>query len=689
MKENGLNIFGKNVFKEEYLEKSLSKKDFIEYKETINKNISLKKELAKKVADIVKEWAIENGATHYSHWFQPLTGITAEKQTSFLSVTKDNKSIIEFPGEALAIGETDASSFPNGGARSVFEARGLTKWDYTYPIFLKEDINGKVLCIPTILESPTGMSLDKRTPLLNSCKALNEQMLRLLKVFGNTSVKETFSTVGIEQEYFLIPKEYYKKRKDLMLTGRTLFGKELIPAINKHYMGSISEKTGTFMKKVEIELWKLGVPAKVKHNEVASRQYEIVPHFENLKYAANHDFLTMEILQREANNNNLKCLLHEKPFKGISGSGKHNNWSISTDEGENLFSYGKNAVQNARVILIITALISAVDVYSDLIRATVATCSNDNRLSGYEAPSSIVSIFLGEELTSVLDEIVYNKESKIELGKTDLNLYKTNITDRNRTSPFAFIGNRFEFRMPGASASVAVCNTVLNTVMADVLSNILDKLEKSENFYEDLKHIICDLYKKHSRIIYNGNSYSEEWINEAKTRNLKNIKSAPEAFKAFITPQSINLFEKFNVYSKEELAARYNVKLEKYIKGINTEADVMIDMAEKEILPAVIEYTNLLATIINNKKPLNVLYNVEKDLIEEISVECDKLYKNIKILKELLEKGKDIIGLPQKAEYYKDKICIEMEELRNVSDKLEEKIPKKYWPFPTYSDILN
>lgn len=689
MLTNQFNIFGKNIFKEEILQKKLSKKDFKEYKEKIENKLPLDKELASKVANIMKDWAISKGATHYSHWFQPLNGMTAEKQTSFLSANLNNELKVEFPVEALVSGETDASSFPNGGLRSVFEARGLTKWDYTFPAFLKEDGNGLVLCIPTVLESPDGISLDKRTPLLNSCEALNKQLIRILRLFEDNKTTETFSTVGIEQEYFLIKKEHYKKRKDLVLTGRTLFGKELTSSVNKHYMSSISETTGRFMKKVEIELWKLGIPAKVKHNEVASRQYELVPQYENLKLGANHDFLTMEILQREAKKENLICLLHEKPFKGINGSGKHNNWSIYTKQGDNLFSYGKTPIENARFITIIVALIAAIDTYSDLIRATVATSGNDNRLSGYEAPSSIVSMYLGEELTGVINEIINDKEGKIKLGETQLSLFKTNITDRNRTSPFAFIGNRFEFRMPGSSASVAVCNTALNTIMAESLSNMANQLENSKDFYKDLKKIICKLFNKHSKIIYNGNSYSEDWEKEAKKRGLKNIKSAPEAFKAFITTDSIDLFEGYNVYNKEELISRYNIKLDKYIKSINTEATVMLEMAEQEILPECIKYTDFLVNTINNKNLANTNTYVENEILKRIDPEIEELYKRINNLKECLTEIISLKTLPEKAEYYQTKVKENMYNLRINVDKLEEILPKTYWPMPTYSDILN
>jgi len=682
--KNSFKLFNTNVFTEDYLKKHISKKKFQQYKQMINNKIPFNKKIAQEVADVIKTWAIEKGATHYSHWFQPLSGTIAEKQTSFLSIDKTNQPVIELPISSLTRGETDASSFPNGGLRSVFEARGLTRWDYTYPPFLKENSNGTVLCIPTILEAPDGISLDKRTPLLNSCEALNKQVLRILRLFGDKEASETYSSVGIEQEYFLIKKEDYKKRKDLMLTGRTLFGSPLLTSAKTHYMSSISEKTGKFMDKVEKELWKLGVPAQVKHNEVAPRQYELVPHFENIKLAANHDFLTMETLEREAKKQDLVCLLNEKPFKGMNGSGKHNNWSITTNDGKQLFSYGNTPKDNARFITMIAALICAVDKHSDLIRATVASSNNDNRLSGFEAPSSIVSIYLGEELTNVFENLVTDKENKIKLGETSLELSQTNITDRNRTSPFAFLGNRFEFRMPGSSSSVTVCTTVLNTIMAESLSTIANSLENSKDFYNDLKRIITNLYTKHSRIIYNGNSYSKEWEEEAKTRGLNNIKNAPEAFKSFTNENSIKMFEEFNVYRREELHSRYNIKLEKYIKNITIEAKVMLEMAKQEILPQTLKYANFIEETVNKLKLEYYQENLQVliDNINELNIAIIELQTELA----LVEKSK---GVEEKAKYFSNKIKLKMENLREVVDNLEEMLPKEYWPIPTYSDILN
>ena len=684
--ESSVQIYNKNVFTEDYLKKHISRSDFLKYKDLVNNKIKLDEEIAEKIANVMKKWAIERGATHYSHWFQPLTGNIAEKQTSFLSIDLENNPIIEFSASALVTGEIDASSFPNGGLRSIFEARGLTSWDYTYPAFLKEDTNGSiVLCVPTVLKSLDGTSLDKRRPLLNSCEALNKQALRILRLFGDTESSEIFSAIGIEQEYFLIKKDLYKQRKDLVLTGRTLFGKELIATKKTHYMSSISEKTGKFMASAEEKMWKLGIPAQVKHNEVAPRQYEIVPHYENLKNAANHDFLTMETLEREAKLHDVVCLLDEKPFKGINGSGKHNNWSMSTKEGKQLFTYGKTPVDNARFITMIVALITALDNHSDLIRATVASNGNDNRLSGFEAPSSIVSIYLGKELTDVFESLVNDKENKIKLGKEMLNLSNLNITDRNRTSPFAFLGNRFEFRMPGSASSVTVCNTVLNTIMAEALSNIANQLENSNDFYSDLKRVIVNLYKKHSRIVYNGNSYAEEWEIEAAKRGLKNIKRAPEAFKAFITEDSIKMFEEFNVYRQEESISRYTIKIEKYIKSVRTEAKVMVEMASQDVFPEVIKYVNFLQDSIDKTEGLAFL-NYKLDNVTKLLKELDF---EARVLSRLLEEVETLSNIEDKVSCYSNEVKEQMAVLRNVVDTLEGCVPKEYWPMPTYSDLLN
>lgn len=680
-----LNEYNKNVFSDEYLRENISKKDYEKYKSIVKNKIPLDKEIANTIAEVIGKWAIENGATHYSHWFQPLTGTIAEKQTSFISVDGKGKPIIDFTASALITGEIDASSFPNGGLRSIFEARGLISWDYTYPVFIKENSGEKVLCIPTILKSLDGTSLDKRSPLLNSCEALNKQVLRVLRLFGDTEIHDTISAVGVEQEYFLIKRKLFEKRKDLELTGRTLFGKELLGITKHHYMGAINVRTGKFMISAEQEMWKLGIPVQVKHNEVAPRQYEIVPHFEDLKFAANHDFLIMEILEREAKKHDFVCLLDEKPFRGINGSGKHNNWSINTPDGKKIFSYGKTAEENARFLTMIIALISALDKHSDLIRATVASNNNDNRLSGYEAPSSIVSVYLGKELTDVFEELVNDNENKIRLGKDLLHLAKISITDRNRTSPFAFLGNRFEFRMPGASASITVCNTVLNVIMTEALAEIADQLEDSNDFFNDLKKVIVNLYKQHSRIIYNGNSYSEEWEEEAKLRGLKNIKKAPEAYKAFITDKSINLFEQYNIYTEEEMKARYIIKMEKYIQNVMMEAKIMLKIARQDITPQVVKYALFLQEGVAKLPNVTSLKDKENYISNALNLLNEKTEK----LQYLIDKEADTKSLEEKAEYCSDVLKAEMEELRQIVDELEGVLPAEYWPMPTYSELLN
>jgi len=683
-----LNFFGSNVFKEEILKRYLSPKSFERYKNIVKNKLPLDEDIAKEVAVIMKNWAIEKGATHYSHWFQPLNGITAEKQTSFLSLSLDSELILDFPVESLIVGEADASSFPSGGLRTVFEARGCTRWDYTAPAFLKEDSTGKVLCIPTIFESAKGESLDKRTPLLNSCDALEKETLRMLRLFGDNDTQEIFATVGAEQEYFLIKKDVFSKRKDLLLTGRTLFGQELPKSMNKHYLSAIGENIGEFMCRVEEELWKIGVPAKIKHNEVALHQYELVPYFENAYLSTNHDHLIMEMLRREAEKSGYVCLLHEKPFKGMNGSGKHNNWSIYTQKGENLFKYGYTPIENARFITIIVALISAVDKYADLIRATIATASNDIRLSGFEAPSSIVSMYLGEELTNIL-KLIMNDSGEIKLGTSDLKLTDTFVTDRNRTSPFAFVGNRFEFRMPGSASSIAVCNTVLNTVMAESLSNIVDELQNSTDFYNDLQKILSRLLKQHYRVIYNGNAYCGEWVNEAKQRGLSNLKHAPQAFKAFIKEESIKLFSKYNVYSKEELFARYDIKMNKYIKFIDTEANVMIDIAENDIIPACIKYSNYLSNSILCQKQVGLSsLEIEERLLKNIRERMNFLYNKCNILKKELKEKSVILDIDEKAKYYQENVRTALEDIREDVDCLETLVSKEYWPFPTYFDML-
>ena len=582
-KYNVPEIFGTNVFSSTVMKKYISKDSYLEFKKIVKNNLKIENELAREIALAMKNWAVEKGATHYTHWFQPLNGITAEKHNSFLYPTIDGGIILDFPIDSLIIGESDASSFPSGGLRSTFEARGYTQWDYTSPAFLKEDESGVVLCIPTTFYSPTGESLDKKRPLLNSCKTLDEQALRILKLFGDDKTKYTYPTVGVEQEYFLIDKEIYKKRKDIVLTGRTLFGRrpEKGQENNTHYLGCIPEKVGIFMREVDLELWRVGILSTTKHNEVAPCQYELACLFEGANLSSDHNQLVMETLKKIADRSGLVCLLHEKPFDYINGSGKHNNWSMATEDGKNLFTPGKTYEDNARFLLFISAVISGVDKHSDLLRATVANITNDRRLSGFEAPPNVVSIFLGEQLTQNINNIFSKKDIKKVTEKDFEVLHlSNNVTDRNRTSPMAFLGNRFEFRMLGSSASIAVCNTILNTIVADELKLIADQLEKSEDFYTDLYKILSKNFKEHSRIIYNGNGYSEEWLEEAEKRGLATSKYAMESFKAFVREESIELFVKHGIYTKEETLSRYKVKYDKYINMLNIEANTMIDIVK-------------------------------------------------------------------------------------------------------------
>jgi len=686
--ENKFELFGKNVLTEEILKKYLSASSFKKYKKIVKNKLPLDEVTAKEIAAIMKNWAIENGATHYSHWFQPLNGNTAEKQTSFLNISLENELILEFPVDALITGEADASSFPNGGLRTVFEARGCTSWDYTAPAFLKEDSTGKVLCIPTVFNSVKGEALDKRTPLLNSCKALEDSVKRILKLFGENDSQEIISTIGAEQEYFLIKREFYEKRKDLKLTGRTLFGREVNKTMNKHYLRTISEATGTFMNKVEEELWKLGVPAKTKHNEVALHQYELVPNHENMYLASNHDHLIMEILKREAKKLGLTCILHEKPFAGMNGSGKHNNWSIVTEERENLFSGGDTPEQNARFVTMLVALMVAVNKHANLIRATIATASNDLRLSGYEAPTTIISMYLGEEITEILEELTKDNTT-IKLGKTNIKFTEKFITDRNRTSPFAFVGNRFEFRMPGSASSIAVCNTVLNTIMAESLDAIFEELENSNDFYSDLQKTLAKLIKENKQIIYNGNNYSDDWKKKAQELELSNIKYAWQAFNAFIDKQSVELFEKYNIYSEKELNSRYNIKLSKYISAISLEAEVLIDMINQDIIPQAIKYSNYLNQSIEiaNKNSLiepNLEINILKNIRENLNIINTKVLE----LKKALEEQETLLDITQKARFAQEVIREKTFLLRENIDNLETLISKEYWPFPTYEEIL-
>lgn len=692
--QNTSELFGKSVFNTSTMKKYLSRDQYSKIKKVIDNNLEFDEELAKKFADAMKVWAIEQGARYYTHWFQPLNGATAEKHNSFMFPNSEDGVIYEFPFESLFIGESDASSFPSGGLRSTFEARGYTKWDYTSPAFIKEYKSSKILCIPTIFVSHNGESLDKKYPLLKSCNAINEETLKLIKLLDkNTNVHKVFPTIGAEQEYFLITKEMYNKREDLRTVGRTLFGAE--PAktqqLSDHYLGNIKEKVASFMDEVDLELLKLGILSATRHNEVAPCQYELAPYFGDVNLATDQNQLIMETLKTVAEKHDLVCLLHEKPFKGINGSGKHNNWSLSTDLGDNLLSMGKNPKDNTRFLLILTAIIAATDEYAGLLRASTATASNDKRLSGYEAPPSIISIFIGEDLQNIFNTLIQEKDKDdktIVLGETLLKPINKFSTDRNRTSPFAFVDNRFEFRMPGSSTSIGVCNTILNTAVADKISEFTAILENSNDIYKDAQKLIIKEFEKHKKIIYHGNGYSNDWLEEAEYRGLKDIKSTPEALKMFTEDKAIKLFEKYNIYTEKELKSRYAIKMQKYSYLTDIEARTMLSMAKTKILPASLQFSENLMDDIKDLKELDLNADTENSILAEVRKNVDGLYKNITMLSRKLEEARKIEDYEEKAVNYRDEVIKYMDKLRNNADNLEQIVPKNLWPIPTYVDIF-
>ena len=689
---NVLELFASNVFTNNVMKKYLSKDKCNKLKEIINNKLELDNDLAKDVAEAMKNWAIDNGATHYTHWFVPLNGVTAEKHNSFLTPVDDGNVILDFPIESLVIGESDASSFPSGGLRSSFEARGITKWDYTSPAFLKEDASGTVLCIPTTFNSYDGTSLDKKQPLMASSNALNKACLKLLRMFGETDAKTAFAVAGAEQEYFLIDKEMFNKRKDLILTGRTLFGSNTAKSqdMENHYLGSLNEKIAVFMKEVDITLWKLGILSKTKHNEVAPCQYELAPFFEEVNLACDHNQLIMETLKKVAKDKGFECLLHEKPFKNINGSGKHNNWSINTNNGKNLISSGKTLEENARFLSIMCAILSGIDKHKDLLKASAMSASNDHRLSGFEAPPAIISVYLGEKLTEVIERIIDNPD-KLDVTLEDFKVpyLNTNDTDRNRTSPMAFLGNRFEFRMLGSSASISVCNTVLNTIVADEILNITEELENSKDVYLDLYRLLAKKFKEHFKIVYNGNGYSDEWAGEAESRGISNVNNAPEAFKAFISDSAIELFGKHRVYNKEELFSRYSIKVNKYIKLVQVEAKTLLEIVRSQILPVCMKYSGFLSRNINALEQVKVSTYAEVHILENVSGNIDDLYKNNEILQENLNKSKDISDLNERAMFYNKVILENMRIIRDNIDDLEKIVDRDVWGIPVYTDMLH
>lgn len=688
-------MFGSMVFNTTVMRERLPKATYKELRKTIDEGQPLGLDVANVVANAMKDWAIEKGATHFTHWFQPLTGITAEKHDSFINPASDDTVIMEFSGKELIKGEPDASSFPSGGLRATFEARGYTAWDPSSFAFIKDG----TLCIPTAFCSYTGEALDKKTPLLRSMEVIDKQAMRILKLFGNTTAKRVITTVGPEQEYFLVDKKLYDERKDLIFTGRTLFG---APApkgqeLEDHYFGSIKPRVVAYMKELDEELWKLGILAKTKHNEVAPAQHELAPIFTTTNIATDHNQLTMEVMKKVASKHGLVCLLHEKPFAGVNGSGKHNNWSISTDDGENLLNPTSKPYENKQFLVFLCAVIKAVADYQDLLRISVASAGNDHRLGANEAPPAIVSMFIGDELDAILDAIVEGKEyvkdsaKYIDSGTHTLPDLKKDTTDRNRTSPFAFTGNKFEFRMLGSTFSTAYPNTVLNTTVASVLDEFATKLENASDFDAAVMDLIKDTVKKYKdTIIFNGNNYSDEWVEEAKRRGLYNLKTTPEALPYLISKKNIDLFTKYGVYTEAELRSRCEVLFENYSKVINIEALTMLDMAKKDILPAALAFAKDLAESVSVKKSIGTQFSTEaeEELLKSVSSLSSSMYKKIEELNKAVCAAKDIDDAPELALYYKDSVILAMNELRAVADELETIVGESYWPFPTYGKLL-
>ncbi|MDY4214197.1 MAG: glutamine synthetase III [Eubacteriales bacterium] len=691
---NVTEIFGSMVFNNAIMRDRLPKEIYKQVKRTKEEGVTLTKEVADVVANAMKDWAIEKGVTHFTHWFQPMTGITAEKHDSFLTPDGEDKIIMELSGKELIKGETDASSFPSGGLRSTFEARGYTAWDPTSDAFIKDG----VLCIPTVFCSYTGVALDKKTPLLRSREALNTQALRVLKLFGLDDVKRVNVTVGPEQEYFLIDRKIALKRRDITYTGRTLFG-AMPPKgqeLDDHYFGVIKTRVSEYMRDLDTELWKLGIRAKTKHNEVAPAQHELAPVYASGNIAADHNQLTMEIMKKVAEKHGMKCLLHEKPFAGVNGSGKHDNWSLGTDTGLNLLKPGKNPIENKLFLTFMCAVIKAVDDYQDLLRISVASAGNDHRLGGNEAPPWIISIFVGDDLKEVLrciaeDESYMAKEREIVTSGVDaLPDFVKDTTDRNRTSPFAFTGNKFEFRMPGSSLSISGPNFMLNTAVAESLRQFADILEKEDDFSAGVDKLLRNTLKKHARIIFNDDNYSDEWVKEAKRRGLLNLASTPEALPYFIADKNIKLFETHGILTRDEVVSRYEIMLENYSKVINIEALTMLEMARQDIIPAVCEYIKLLSDETAAKKLVcaSVNCSMEENLISTLSDKLSALFENLEELDKEVHTAHNMSSAQKAAEYYHDTVLARMEKVRGIADYMEVYTAKEYWPFPTYGDLL-
>ena len=674
------------------MQETLPKDVYKKLKNTIKNGRHLDLDVANIVANAMKEWAIQHGATHYTHWFQPMTGITAEKHDSFIEPDGNGNVIMEFSGKALVKGEPDASSFPSGGIRETYEARGYTAWDPTSYAFLKDG----ALCIPTAFCSYSGEALDKKTPLLRSMDALDVQAKRILALFGKTDVKRVITTVGPEQEYFLIDKDTYFKRPDLIFTGRTLFGAKPPKGqeLDDHYFGVLKKRVAEFMEELDETLWKLGVSAKTKHNEAAPAQHELAPVFSTTNIATDHNQLTMEMMRKIAYKHDMACLLHEKPFAGVNGSGKHNNWSLSTDSGKNLLDPGETPYENAQFLVFLTAVIKAVDDYQGLLRASIASAGNDHRLGAAEAPPAIISIYVGDELGAILESIengvIYHGEDRVEMeiGASVLPHFPKDTTDRNRTSPFAFTGNRFEFRMLGSAASIADANIVLNTAMAEALRQIADELEAADNFNKAVKKIVQRHLNHHKRIIFNGNGYSKEWEEEAASRGLLNLKSTPDALPYFVKDDNIELFTRHNVFTETEVRSRYEITLENYSKVINIEALTMIDMVKKYVISPVMAYQKALADTITSKKQIGVTAQMESELLSKIAALSDEMYKRLGTLEVVVEKESEAGSGLELAKYSREQVFESMQSLRETVDELETLVASDYWQLPTYSEML-
>lgn len=692
MKENFLDIYASDVFSDAVMQQRLPKKVYQSLKATIQTGSDLDPQIADVVASAMKDWAVEKGATHFAHWFHPLTGATAEKHDSFLSPQSDRSAILEFSGKNLVVGEPDASSFPSGGLRDTFEARGYTTWDPTSPAFVRDGS----LYIPTIFISYNGYVLDKKTPLLRSMALVDKEAQRILRLFGDTDTKRVIPSMGAEQEYFLVDADLFKKREDLVICGRTLFG---APApkgqeFSDHYFGAINTRVAEFMKDADETLWRMGVPIKMKHSEVAPCQFEIVPNYDSCNVANDQNQLLMATLQEVARKHGLECLLHEKPFAGINGSGKHINWSLATDKNENLLSPGSSAMENARFLLFVCAMIHAVDEYPELLRLTIASAGNDHRLGGHEAPPAILSIFLGQELTDILENFEagakYNAVDKgyIELGVNTLPPLPQDISDRNRTSPFAFTGNKFEFRMPGSSLSTAGPNIAINTAIGDILRDYADRLEDAEDFWTELTHLLSDELAAHKRVIFNGNNYSEDWVEEAERRGLPNLANSIEAYPKYVEPKTMNLFVRNGIYSEEEVYSRMEIHMATYSRTINIEALTMIEMSKKDIIPCVLRYENMLAKLLANKKSigLDIEKTVEFGIINDLSEALSHLNDALAVLEKELAEAQNDENLESQARLYQSKVLAAMNVLRAYSDAIEPMVDE--WGIPDYTALL-